>query len=391
MATISTQLSNPFREHFLLDPSVVFLNHGSFGACPTPVFEAYQRWQRELERQPVEFMGRRHDALLKDARKKLGAYLNADPDALFFVPNATSGLNTVIRSLDLREGDEILGNDHEYGALEKTWAYICGKTGARYVKRPIPLPVTTAEEFVEAFWAGVTPRTKIVFLSHITSPTALIFPIAPIIERARAAGILSIIDGAHAPGQIPLDLTALGADFYSGNCHKWLCSPKGAAFVYVRPDFQDWIDPLTISWGWDADRAQSSYLQRNEWQGTRDIAAFLSVPAAIDFQAAHNWAVVRQQCHALVSETRGRLTALTGLAPISPDSAEWYGQMATIPLPPCDVEALKVQLYDLYRIEVPLMTFGGRQYVRISCQAYNTRADYDCLIDALCALLNIGG
>jgi isopenicillin-N epimerase len=366
---------------------VVFLNHGSFGACPVPVFEAYQRWQRELERQPVEFLGRRHDDLLKTARARLGAFVGADPDDLFFVPNATSGLNTVIRSLDLREGDEILGTDHEYGALDKTWDFISRKTGARYLRQPIPLPVTTAEAFIEAFWAGVTPRTRVVYLSHITSPTALIFPIAEIIRRARAAGILSIIDGAHAPGQITLDLAALAPDFYSGNCHKWMCSPKGSAFVYVRREHQDSIDPLTISWGWDAQRDKSSFLQRNEWQGTRDLAPFLTVPAAIDFLEANDWEQVRRECHALVSETRQRLSDLTGAVPISPDSPDWYGQMATIPLPPCHVEEVKRRLYDEFRVEIPMIAWNDRQYVRVSIQAYNTRADVDCLIEALRAVV----
>ncbi len=209
------------RELFLLDPEVVFLNHGSFGACPRPVFEVYQAWQRELEWQPVEFLQRRANTLLDEARTRLAAYVNATPDDLVFVPNATIGLNIVARSLPLQPGDEILATDHEYGALDLTWAHVCRKTGARYVRHQIPVPLTgTPEELADAFWAAVTPRTRVVFLSHLTSPTALIFPVAEICRRAREAGIVSIVDGAHVPGHLPLDLTAVGADAYSGNCHK---------------------------------------------------------------------------------------------------------------------------------------------------------------------------
>ncbi len=206
-------------ELFLLRPDIIFLNHGSFGACPRPVFDEYQRWQRELERQPVEFLGRRFDGLLRAAREPLAQYVNCDPDELVYVPNATTGLNIVARSLALQPGDEILSTDHEYGALERTWTFLAEKTGAVYRRQPIPVPVTTADEFIERFWSGVTPRTRVIFLSHLTSPTALIFPVQELCRRAREVGILSIVDGAHTVGQIPLDLTALGADFYSSNCH----------------------------------------------------------------------------------------------------------------------------------------------------------------------------
>src|SRR4051794_40082930 len=255
----------------MIDPDVVFLNHGSYGACPRVVFEEYQRWQIELERQPVEFLGRRAEELLGNARAKLGAYLNAQPSDITFVMNVTSGLNVIARSLPLERGDEILTTDHEYGALDMTWDWMCGKVGAQYIHHHVPLPVTTHADFVESFWSSVTPRTKVIFLSHITSPTALIFPVKEICARAREAGILTVIDGAHVPGHLPLDLTDIGADIYSGNCHKWLCAPKGSAFLHVRPEHQEWIESLTISWGW---KGESTFVSRNQWQGTRDIAPF---------------------------------------------------------------------------------------------------------------------
>jgi isopenicillin-N epimerase len=207
------------RESFLLDPGIVYLNHGSFGACPRPVFEAYQEWQGMLERQPVKFMQRR-EPLLREAREALGAYLHADADDLVYVTNVTLGLNAVARSLPLAPGDEVLTTDHEYGSMNRMWEWVCEKRGARYVRRPVPLPIRSAEEVIDAVWSGVTAHTRVLYLSHITSPTALILPVEPLVRRAREAGILTVVDGAHAPGQVPVDLEALGADFYGGNCHK---------------------------------------------------------------------------------------------------------------------------------------------------------------------------
>jgi isopenicillin-N epimerase len=375
---------NDLNNLFLLDPTVTFLNHGSFGACPIPVFETYQNWQREMERQPVEFLGRRHDALIQTAREKIGVYLNADPGDLVFVPNATVGINTIARSLKLEAGDEILTTNHEYGAIDYTWQFMCEQSGARYIRHPIPLPVSTPEEFVDSLWSAVTPRTKVISISHITSPTALIFPVAEICRLAREAGILTMIDGAHVPGQLPLDIKALDPDFYSGNFHKWLCAPKGAAFLYVRRDHHSKIDPLVISWG---NVPGADFVTRNGWQGTRDIAAFLSVPAAIHFQAEHGWDDVRLACHAMASEARGRLAELTGLEPISPDSPEWFGQMVTALLPPCDLVQVKARLYDEYRIEVPLTTWNGQNGIRVSFQGYNTAEDLERLMAALSEIL----
>ena len=386
------------RDLFLLRPDVVFLNHGSFGACPRSVFDVYQQWQRELEQQPVEFLGRRFNGLMLAARTALATYLHADPDDLVFVPNATTGLNIVARSLALQPGDEVLSTDHEYGALDRTWRFLCGKSGAHYVNSAIPLPIRSAEEVVEQIWAGVTPRTRVLFVSHITSPTALILPITELIRRARSGGILTIVDGAHAPGQIPLDLDALGADFYAGNLHKWLNSPKGSAFLYARKEVQHLLEPLVVSWGWQPEKTTllsldssgnqaSPFILEQEWQGTRDIAAYLSVPAAIQFQAEHDWPRVRAECHELLRYARQAIGELTGLEQICPESPEWYAQMATIPLPACDPDELKRRLYDEYRVEVPIISWGGRQFVRVSVQGYNTKEDVETLVRALENLL----
>lgn len=388
-------MNTSWRSHFLLDPTVHFLNHGSFGACPRPVFEEYQRWQVELERQPVAFLGRRVNDLLAESRAALAAYLGSAADDLIYFPNPTTAINMIARNLAradcpvrLRPGDEILTTDHEYGAMDRTWRYICEQTAARYVQQPIPLPVTTHAEFIERFWAGVTERTRIIFISHITSPTALIFPVAEICRRARAANILTILDGAHAPGQIPLNLAEVGADICTGACHKWLCAPKGAAFLYARPQVQPWLEPLVISWGWETEQPGSSrFVDWHEWQGTRDVAAFLSVPAAIRFQHDHDWPAVRAGCHALATETRARLQALTGLPRICPDTTDWFAQLFAARLPECDLAQLKTRLYDEHRIEVPLVRWNDQPLIRVSFQAYNDRADADALIAALAQLL----
>lgn len=376
------------REQFLLRPDVVFLNHGSFGACPRPVFERYQAWQVELERQPVEFLGRRARELLAEARAALGAYLGADADEVVYAPNVTTALNVVARSLPLAEGDEVLTTDHEYGALERTWRFVCERRGARYVVQPLPRPLDDPDAVVEAVWRAVTPRTRVLFLSHITSPTAAILPIAPLIARARAAGIWTVVDGAHAPGQIPVDLHALDVDFYGGNCHKWLCAPKGAGFLYARHDVQHLLEPLVVSWGWRSrEPGPSRFIDEQEYQGTRDLAAYLSVPAAIAFQAEHDWPRVRAECHALARWARAAVAELTGLPQLTADSPAWYAQMVTLPLPPGDEAALKRRLYDEHRIEIPVVRWQDGRYVRISVQGYTTRADVEALVEALAALL----
>jgi isopenicillin-N epimerase len=376
------------KTYFLLDPDVVFLNHGSFGACPRPVMDVYQEWQRRLERQPVAFIARELSGLLQQARQVLGDYVNAAADDLVFVPNATFAINVIARSLPLEPGDEVLATDHEYGACDRIWRFICQKRGAHYVRQPLPLPVQTPEEIVEQVWQGVTPRTRVIFLSHITSATALCLPVAALCARARAAGILTVIDGAHAPGQMPLDLTALDADFYTGNCHKWLLSPKGAAFLYARPACQRLLEPLVVSWGWESERPGASpFLDHHQWWGTKDPAAYLSVPAAIQFQRDHNWPAVRAACHRLGQETLRRLSQLTGLPSLYPPTATFFRQMFTAPLPASDLETLQARLYQEYRVEVPILRWQERTLLRVSLQGYNTHRDADTLISALAALL----
>lgn len=377
------------KELFLLDPTVVFLNHGSFGACPRPVFEEYQQWQCRLEEQPVKFIGRDLGGYLHHARQVLGDYVGSPANDLVYIPNATFGINIVGRSLPLGPGDEVLATDHEYGANDRLWTFLGRKQGFSYVRQPVPLPATSPAEIVEQIWQGVTPRTRLIFLSHITSCSALRLPVEEICRRAREAGILTLIDGAHAPGHIPLDMQAIGADFYAGNCHKWLCAPKGAAFLYARPERQAMLEPLIVSWGWEAEKQSDSlFIDHQQWLGTNDPAAWLAVPAAIQFQAAHNWPAVQAQCHQLAHQAIDRIGQLTGLPALYADDAGFYHQMAIAALPPiADLAAFKNRLYDEYRVEIPLIAWQGYQFIRISVQAYNSQTDVDSLINALNALL----
>lgn len=344
------------KELFLLDPEVTFLNHGSFGAAPKAVFERYQAWQRELEREPVDFIARRLNGLLAEARAELGAFVGAKGDDLTFVQNATTGVNVAARALQLAPEDEVLTTNLEYGACVMTWRRLC----------------TLVEAPVDELFEHVTERTKAVFVSHITSETALRLPVEEIVREARERGLTTIVDGAHAVAQVDLDLDALGADFYSGNCHKWLCAPKGAGFLHVRPEWQEHVDGVITSWGYEE---PATFISRTERQGTRDSAAYLTVSTAIEFVREHD---DRARCVALCREARRDLCALLGSEPIAPE--EMVLQMASVRLPEPDT-TLNQRLFDDYRIEIPVSHDGA--LLRISVAPYTERADVDRLLFAL--------
>ncbi len=340
---------------FLLDPDVVYLNHGSYGACPAPVLDRYQELQRELERNPSQFLGRRFHDLLAEARAALAAFVGARAEDLVFVPNATAGLNAVIRSLRLGPEDEVLTTRHEYGAVTRTWEFM----GAKLV-------------YVEPgeLAAAIGPRTKAVSVSHITSPTALVLPVEEICSAARAAGVLSIVDGAHVPGHVPLDLERLGADVYAGNCHKWLLAPKGAGFLWARPEHQRWIEPLVISWGYGA---EASFAERHGWQGTRDPAAALAVPAAIE---AHR-KLDLERCRRLAASFHDRLPPCGE----TPAPQMWASEVAV-----ADPESLQRRLFDEHRIEVVASAWEGTSLLRVSIAPYNEPDDVERLLAALAAV-----
>jgi isopenicillin-N epimerase len=378
---------NNLRALFQLDPDVVYLNHGAFGATPLSVFEVYQEWQRRIERQPTRFFSQEARPALRAAREALSAYVGARADDLVFVHNATFGVNVAARSLPLQPGDEVLTTTHEYGACNNAWEFVCAKRGATYVKQPITLPITDEAQIVDQFWRGVTPRTRVIYLSHVTSPTALTLPVQAICKRAREMGIYTVIDGAHAPGQLDFDLTSLGVDIYAGNLHKWLCAPKGAGFLWVREAVHAQIEPLVVGWGYGPERGlfdENDFVSATQWLGTDDISAYLSVPAAIEFLAAHDWPTVREQCHTLLAMALDRITAITRLAPPYLSESRLYHQMAVarIPAQP-DIATFKQRLHDDYHIEVPCYAWQGYHFIRISVQGYNCAEDLDRLVWAV--------
>ena len=384
-------MSEAIKAQFLLDPDVVYLNHGSFGACPAPVFAYYQSMQRELERNPMRFIAERLPELLTGARGALATYLGAQTDDVVYFVNPTSAARTAVRYLDLQPGDEILTTPYEYPAMESMWATVAFQTGARYIHQATPLPLNDHREFVEALWSGVTERPKIIFLSHIAAFPALIFPVAEICRRARERGIITFVDGAHAPGQLPLNLHALDVDIYVAACHKWMCSPKGAGFLYAHPRIHDTlVAPLVQNRDPQAARdaqGHSFFGSLFQQQGTRDPAAFLAVPEAIRFQAENDWETQRRRCHSLASYTRQSVNALTGLEPLCPDSTDYFVQLVAFWLPEERVDSIAAILRER-RIVAVILRVDGRPAMRISYQAYNSHEDADALIQAIRAGLS---
>ncbi len=371
------------KELYHLDPSITFLNHGSFGACPKPVFEVYQNWQRKLEQQPVEFMAIKVYDFLEEARHALGDYVGCHGDDLIFVTNPTTAVNTVIRSLDLGLDDEVLMTDMEYGSLVRTWEHYAQDKGFSIVQQPTSIPLTTHEDYIEHFWKAVTERTKIIYLSEITSSTGLILPVAAICKKAKEAGIMTIVDGAHVPAHIPLNIAEMDPDVYVGACHKWLSAPKGSSFLYVKKSLQETIEPLIISWGSEVDRSPSPFIYESQYQGTWDPSAFLTVPAAIQFQQEHDWNSERERSRELNRETRDRIYEIIDTEPICPNTEEWLGQMASIITNIENGLDFKWCLMDKYKIEIPVFPWGDKILFRTSFNAYNDENDADRLIEVL--------
>jgi len=369
---------------FLLDPDIAYLNFGSFGACPRPIFEDYQRWQRELEMEPVQFMNVNGPRYLEQSRQALAAYIHCDADDIVYCTNPSYAVNIIAKSFPLEPGDEVLSTDLEYGACDRTWAYCCEKRRAAFVRRPIRLPITGKEELVADFLAGITPRTKAVFISHITSTTALVLPVREICAAARERGLITIVDGAHTPGHLPLDLRDLPADIFTGACHKWMMTPKGSSFLYVRRELQPIFDPLVITVGFGSRHpSHSLFLDYHQAQGTRDYSAFLTIPRAIEFMEQNDWREVAAACRRLVRDNAERFCDLLGSAPICPVSEDFVGQMFAIDIRTPDAERLKRHLFTQFRVEVAVNRQGNHTLLRYSINAFNSPADLDRLYDAL--------
>jgi isopenicillin-N epimerase len=375
------------KSQFLLNPEITFLNHGSFGACPIPILENYQYWQRELEKEPVQFILKKAPIYLQTAKEAVAQFVGCDADDFFFTANPTIAINTIMRSMKLNPGDEILTTNHEYGAMDRTWNFYCEKSGAKYIRQNISIPIQSKEKLLEEFWTGYTSKTKIVFLNQISSATALIFPVKEIIQKARTLGLITIIDGAHVPGHIDLNLIDLDPDFYTGTLHKWMLAPKGCSFLYVKRERQNEIDPLIVGWGYQSENPSNSrFLDYHQHQGTRDISAFLTAPAAIQFLNDHSWKEKSVIAKQMILDNYERFCTLLGTQTICPISSEFLGQMCSIPINTSDSVALKETLYCDYKIEIPIMKIDHGTFIRISLNAYNNSKDLDTLFDALSSI-----
>jgi isopenicillin-N epimerase len=385
-----------------LDPAVTFLNHGSFGSCPMPVLAAQDEFRERMESDPVRFLDRELIGLLDETRAEIGAFIGADPEGIVFVPNATSGINTVLKSLRFEPGDELLTTDHEYNAILNTLREVARRDRANVVIAAIPFPLGDPAEAVQAILDAVTPRTRLAVVSHITSPTGIVLPIAEIVRELEGRGIATVVDAAHTPGMLPLDVGDLGASYWVGNGHKWLCAPKGASILWVRHDLRDGIHPLVTSHGAnDPGTKRSPFRAEFDWPGTVDPSPFLAIPAAIRFGAGllpGGWPALMAANHDLAIRGRDLLCERLGVEPPAPDSM--IGAMATVPVKlPLDddaVAAFRDLLAEEDRIEVPMVAWpvpaareGGRgghpksTWVRISMQQYNSLADVERLADVV--------
>ena len=380
-----------FAQHFSLDPSVIYLNHGAFGACPRVVAAVQQEFRDRLERNPVHFFMRELEKLLDETRAALGPFLGANPDDLGFVPNATAGVNTVLSALEFEAGAEIVINDHTYPACRNAVQYWAARRSLQVRIAKVPFPLTDADEISAAILAQVNARTRLVLLDHIMSPSGLITPLEPLVRTLHERGIDTLVDGAHGPGMLPLDLERLGAAYYTGNLHKWGCAPKGAAFLWVRRDRQALIHPLVISHGWAAPRTdRSRFLLEFDWPGTLDASAILSIPSALSFLGglfAGGLPALYAHNHALALAGRDTLCAALGTQPPSPDAA--LGSLAVALFPENTPKAPTPDaLYNALvarGIEVPIVPLPGYPsgFVRIAAQVYNSEAEFVTLAEAL--------
>jgi isopenicillin-N epimerase len=387
------------KEHWLLDPHVIFLNHGSFGAKPRMVLEAQSAFRQRMEEEPVSFLVRELEPLLDATRAELGKFVGASPDDLAFVPNATTAVNGVLHSLELHFGDELLVTSHEYNACRNTLDNVAARAGAKVVIVHIPFPIRGPDEVVERISVAATDRTRLLLVDHITSQTALVFPIDRIVREMQSRGIDTLVDGAHAPGMLPLDLRSLGAAYYTGNLHKWVCAPKGAGLLYVRDDRRATVHPAVTSHGANSSRTDRSRFHLEfDWTGTFDPTPWLAVSSALQFLpslVAGGWPEVMRRNHELALRGRDALCHALSIDKPAPDGM--LGSMAAVPLPDgsaetapsLDGDPLQDELFERFAIEVPVVPWPHppKRVLRVSAQLYNQAEEYDLLANALRTLL----
>ena len=377
-----------YKDIFLLNPDITYLNHGSFGGCPKEIMDKYFKLQLQLENQPIDYLANNIEEASKKSRKALANYLDCDKDDIVFFPNPSTAINMVAKSLKLNKDDEVLTTNHEYGALVKMWKYICKKSSAKYVEYNPAIPIRSKKDFIDGFFKCINHKTKIIFISHITSPTGLIFPVKEICAEAKRRNIISIVDGAHAPAHISLSIKDIASDIYVGACHKWMLAPKGSSFLYAKKTIQKKLLPLVISWGWESDRPRESvFLDHHQWQGTNDISSYLIIPEVISFLKKYNWNRVSKNCRQLNFEARERLLELFNTQVLCSNTS-WIGQMSSIILPSCN----SIDIYKYLKsknIEVPIVDWYDYQVLRISIQAYNTLDDIKLLVKHLKQYFNL--
>ena len=372
------------KKHFLLRDDITFLNFGSFGACVKPVFERYQQYQLELEQEPVQFIMVNGLTYLEKSREALGKYLNCDKDDLVYVTNPSYAVNAIAKSFNLHPRDEILSTNLEYGACDKTWEYYCQRAGALFVRQPISLPIQSKEEFISEFFKGLTIHTKMIFISHITSSTGLRLPVEEICAIAKEKGLITFVDGAHAPAQVPIDLNNSSFDIFTGACHKWMMTPKGSSFLYVKKEFQSMVDPLIVSWGYKSmSPSHSTFLDYHQTNGTRDFSSFLTIPDAIQFMEENHWDDVSRECRELVIHNAPTLCKLLGAVPLAPLNDIFIRQLFSASIKTAEPEKLQSHLFEAYHVEVPVMRHGDKAYLRYSINAFNSQKDLDTLFDAI--------
>lgn len=374
----------PLRELWQIRPDSIYLNHGSFGPPPQAVRAAKAHWQARLDEQPMDFYVRQYEPAYFAARERLAQFVGVPATDLVFAENATFAMNHVAASFPLAPGDEVLLTDHEYGAVLRIWERACRQahTTAPVIAN-LPRPLTTADEVVDSLVRALTPRTKLLVVSHITSATAVTLPVREICAAMQQRGVAVCVDGPHAIAQLDLDLDALGCDFYCASCHKWLCAPLGSGFLYVAPQQQHRMQPVNLSWGRVQVEDRQAWYDEFLWSGTRDPSAWLAITAAIEFLQQIGLEAFRARTHHLARYARERLQALTGLPSLMPDDIAWYGSMAHVQLPPGDAKSLQRTLWEQHRIETPIIAWGGQRWLRVSCHLYNTKGEIDQLLAVL--------